>query len=515
MSLSIRRSISGTATALVMVAVALTTPATARAADPVTGDHVALAVGRLDSIVADAMTRSGVPGVAVAVVQGSDVLYAKGFGVRDVDTGAPVDASTVFQIASLSKTIAASVVAAAAGRGIVHWDDPVREHLPWFTLSDPYVGKTATIGDMFAMRSGLPGEAGDLLELIGFDRTQIIQRLRYLPLTPFRNSYAYANYSLTTGAQATAAAAKKPWADLAQQLIYEPLGMNATSSRYANFLAQPNRSALHVPVGGMWQSLYTRQPDAQAPAGGVSSNVLDLATWMRMELANGSYQGRQVVDASTLAEANTAQNRRTPAGDPAMLPQFYGFGMNVFVDGTGRTELNHSGAFTAGAGTTITMLPGSGLGIVVLTNGMSGVSEAISLAFIDLAESGSISRDWLALTGPVLMAPYQTDPEFSTANRPSSPVPARAATSLTGTYANGFYGTTTVKRVGRSLALVMGPGQVVLPLRHWSGGRYVATLSDVTWPVQFWVQFAGKGPQASGLVFGDPTDPTSLLSRVD
>lgn len=496
-------------------AIVLSTPSIAQAADPVTDDHVALAVSRLDSIVADAMTRSGVPGVAVAVVHGNDVLYAKGFGVRDVDTGAPVDATTVFQIASLSKTIAASVVAAAAGRGIVNWADPVRDHLPWFTLSDPYVGETATIGDMFAMRSGLPGEAGDLLELIGYDRTQIIQRLRYLPLTPFRNSYAYANYSLTTGAQATAVAAKKPWADLAQQLIYQPLGMNATSSRYANFLAQSNRSALHVPVGDTWQSRYTRQPDAQAPAGGVSSNVLDLATWMRMELANGSYQGRQVVDASTLAEANTAQSRRTPAGDPAVLPQFYGYGMNVSVDGTGRTELNHSGAFTAGAGTTVTMLPGSGLGIVVLTNGMSGVSEAISLAFVDLAESGSISRDWLALTGPLLMAAYQENPEFSTENRPSSPAPARAVANLIGNYANHFYGTTTVKRVGKSLALVMGPRHLVLPLRHWSGDKYVATLSGVTWPVQFSVEFTGKGPQASGLVFGDPTDPTSLLSRVD
>lgn len=497
------------------MAFACVAPSTANAADPVTGDQVASAVSRLDGIVADAMSRSGVPGVAVAVVHGDDLLYAQGFGVRDVDTGSPVSTSTVFQIASLSKTISASVVAAAAGRGIVNWADPVSEYLPWFTLSDAYVGKNATIGDMFAMRSGLPGEAGDLLELIGYNRTQIIERLRYLPLTPFRISYAYANFSLTTGAQATAVAARKPWADLAQQLIYEPLGMNSTSSRYANFLAQPNRAALHVPVNGTWQSLYRRQPDAQAPAGGVSSTVLDMANWMQMELANGSYQGRQVVDAATLGEANTAQIRRTPAGDPAMLPQFYGYGMNVSVDGTGRTQLNHSGAFSAGAGTTVTMLPGSGLGIVVLTNGMSGVSEAISLAFVDLVESGVVSRDWLALTGPILMAPYQLNPEFAIANSPSSPKSARSTTNLVGFYANDFYGRVAVKRVGKGLALVMGPHHVTVSLRHWSGDRFVATLATENWPAQFWVDFSGSDAQASGLVFGDPNDPTSVLSRIN
>lgn len=509
----LRHSLVSVGAAAVVVALVVVASPPALASDPITDPEISAAVDQLDRVVAEAMSRSGVPGVAVAVVHGDQVLYAKGFGVRDVDTGAPVTAATVFQIASLSKTIAASVVAGAAGRGIVAWDDPVRQHLPWFTLSDPYVGEHVTIADMFAMRSGLPGEAGDMLELLGYDRTQILRRLRYEPLEPFRDSYGYANFSLTTGAQATAAAAHRPWADLAQELIYEPLGMTSTSSRYANFLAQPDRTALHVPVDGAWQSLYQRQPDAQAPAGGVSSTVLDLAAWMQMELANGAYQGRQVVDAQTLAAANTAQNRRSPVGDPASLPQFYGYGMNVAVDGTGRVQLNHSGAFTAGAGTTVTMIPSAGLGIVVLANGMSGVSEAISLSFVDLVETGFISRDWLSVTAPILMAPYQADPEFDPANRPKTPNASRPASALTGSYSNGFYGRATVRKVGRGLVLTMGPDRVAMPLTHWSGDRYVATVASGNWPFQQWVDFTGGTSRATGLVFGLRDDPTSLLSR--
>jgi len=132
---------------------------------PIPDGQIDKAVASLDTIVSDVMKRSGIPGMAVVVVRDGKTVYAKGFGVRKIGENQPVDADTVFQIASLSKSLAASVVAHQVGAGIVKWDTPLVAHLPWFKLTDPWVTQHVTIADMFSHRSGLPGHAGDDLEM--------------------------------------------------------------------------------------------------------------------------------------------------------------------------------------------------------------------------------------------------------------------------------------------------------------------------------------------------------------
>jgi CubicO group peptidase (beta-lactamase class C family) len=153
------------------------------------------------------MTTSGIPGMAIAVVHGGKTLYAKGFGVRDVRSPEKVDADTVFQLASLSKPIAATVVAHQVGIRDLTWDAPIVAHLPWFALSDPAVTGMLTVADLFAHRSGLPDHAGDLLEDLGYGRRAVLERLRFLPLAPFRTSYAYTNFGVTAAAEAVASPA--------------------------------------------------------------------------------------------------------------------------------------------------------------------------------------------------------------------------------------------------------------------------------------------------------------------
>lgn len=507
--MSHRRAIAATTVAIAL-AVTMSGAHPAQAAEPLTDAQVSAAVAQLDTLVPEYLTRSGVPGVAVAVVHGDEVLYAKGFGVRDVDTGAPVTADTVFQLASVSKPIGASVIAGAIGRGIVSWDDSVKKHLPWFTLSDPYVTKNATIGDMYAMRSGLPGQAGDVLELFGYTRRQILERLRELPLDPFRISYHYTDFGMTMGAQAVAVAAGKPWAELSADLVYQPLRMTSTSSTYRDFLAQPNRAELHVKENGAYASRYWRDPDAQSSAGGVSSNVIDVAKWLRMELGNGTTAGKQVVDAEALATANNSQIRKPPVNLPAALPQYYGYGMNIFVDGTGRVNLGHSGAFTAGGGTNVQMLPDSGLGIVTLTNAEAGLAEAISMSFIDFAEHGRLTADWLDGYLNLFEAMHAEDPAFEP---PARPTAARATADLVGRYANDFYGTAVVVAKAGRISIVMGPNRTVVPLEHWSGDRFIATFAVQTAPTKVWVDFGGKPGPATTLTLHVSDDPTAKLTR--
>src|ERR1700689_134610 len=198
---------------------------------PIPDGQIERAVGQLDTLAQAMLGKSGIPGLAVAVVRNGNTVYAKGFGLRKIGERQPVDADTVFQIASLSKSIGATVVAHQVGAGVVKWDTPLVTHLPWFELNDPWITGHVTIGDMFAHRSGLPDHAGDDLEDLGYNRRQILQRLRFAPLHSFRDDYAYTNFGLTAAAEAAAVASGKDWATLSDEMLPSPLGMTATSSR--------------------------------------------------------------------------------------------------------------------------------------------------------------------------------------------------------------------------------------------------------------------------------------------
>ena len=193
---------------------------------PLPENAVENAVAKLDGIADDLMKKSGIPGMAVAVVHGGKTVYAKGFGVKDVKTGDKVDPDTVFQLASVSKSIASTVVAHQVSQNAIGWDTPIVSKLPWFALSDPAVTQMVNVGDMFSHRSGLPDHAGDMLEDLGYDRRYVLERLRQLPLDPFRISYAYTNFGLTAGAEAAAVSAGKTWEDLADEALLRPLGMS-------------------------------------------------------------------------------------------------------------------------------------------------------------------------------------------------------------------------------------------------------------------------------------------------
>src|SRR6201997_889310 len=276
------------------------------------GGRIDDAVARIDGLVGDLMKSTGIPGMAVAVVHGGKTVYAKGFGVRDATRGTGqdnnVDADTVFQLASVSKSVGATVVAHEVGDNVVTWDTPVVSKLPWFALSDPYVTSHVTIADLYSHRSGLPDHAGDKLEDLGYDRKQSLERLKYLPLAPFRISYAYTNFGVTAAAEAAAAAAGKPWADLSDDALYRPLGMASTSSRFADFTARPNHAVNHVKVGDKWEPRFQRDPDPQSPAAGVSSSVNDMARWLTMVLANGTYNGQRITSPEALLPAVYPRN---------------------------------------------------------------------------------------------------------------------------------------------------------------------------------------------------------------
>ncbi|MEH0423683.1 serine hydrolase [Streptomyces sp. B21-083] len=451
------------------------------------------AVDKLDGVVRDAMSKTGVPGVAVGVVYDDKVLYLKGFGVRKVGAEGKVGPDTVFQLASVSKPVASTVVAAAAGEKTVGWDDPVVKYSPGFALKDPWVTRHATLADLFSHRTGLPDHAGDILEDLGYDRSYILEHLRYEPLGPFRSSYAYTNFGLTEAAVAVARAAGTSWEKLSADKLYRPLGMDSTSSSFADYEKAANKAVTHVKQGGTWQAEFVRDADAQSPAGGASSTVRDMTKWLRLQLGNGEFEGRRVIDAAALDETHLPHSLSEPPHAPTGRAGFYGLGWNVSYDDHGRLKLGHSGGFAMGAATNVALLPSENLGIVVLTNGAPvGVPESISATFLDTAQTGGPTVDWLTFLGPLIeqtVAGERSETDY--AKPPARPAQARAHDAYTGTYANDFYGPMTVSAQGADLVMQLGPKKQKFTLRHYDGdtfsyqttGENAVGLSGVTFTV--------------------------------
>jgi CubicO group peptidase (beta-lactamase class C family) len=359
------------------------------AAVEITPARMNLAVQEVQKLCQEETAKRTVPGIAVAVVYKDQLVFAGGYGVRDVGTQESVNADTVFQLASLSKPIGSTVVAALIRERKISWDSRISDLDPGFEMYDPWVTREITIRDFYSHRSGLPQHAGDLLEDLGFSREEILHRLRYQkPDSSFRSHYAYTNFGITEAGVAAAKAYGMSWEDASDQKLYQPLGMSSTSSRYADFIARPNKALGHVWENGKWVQKYKRDPDTESPAGGVSSSVNDLAKWMRLELTNGQYDSEQLVDAKALSDTHSPQ-MLTGFSPLSGLPTFYGLGWNVNYDEQGRLRLGYSGGFALGAATTVLLVPSQQLGIVVLTNAYPiGVAEGVAFTFTDLALDG-------------------------------------------------------------------------------------------------------------------------------
>ena len=444
----------------------------------VTEEKLQAALPQLDRLIGEALNEGRIPGLSVGIVYEGQVVYLKGFGVREVGKPELVDPDTVFQLASLSKAVSSTIMSSLVSDGLVKWDDPVVRYDPRFELSDPAVTSQVTIGDLFAHRSGLPGLAGDGLENVGYKQATILRRLRFLPPAyPFRKGWGYSNFGLTEGAVAAAKAAGEEWDVLARHQLFEPLRMTQTSMRYVDFTTRANRAHLHILLNNQWTPALTRDADAQAPAGGGSSNVRDMVHWLVLELANGQYEGMQLIRKEPLEVARTPQAIRTWPNTETGLDNFYGFGWGVEYLQDGVRTVSHSGIFTAGGLNHVALLPSQGLGIIALGNAFpTGVPEAVTSSLLDLARYGRLTQDWFAVWKKTYDAVSAANQE-KIAKYAKPPVPNQPPLDLrayAGTYHNDYVGKVEVAVDNGVLSLTRGVHQAPLALRHWDGNTFLS-----------------------------------------
>lgn len=439
-------------------------------------------LSELDAFIANARSEWNVPGLAVAIVKDGKVVHAKGYGIRELGKDAAVDADTLFAIASNTKAFTAAAVAILKEEGKLKWDDRVQAHLPWLQLYDSYVSAELRIEDLLCHRSGLGTFSGDLLWWgTPYTPEDVLRRAKHLkPAGPFRSHYGYSNLMFLAAGEVVATASGKPWAEFVKERILTPVGMTRTVTSTDDLAEMDNVASPHKPKPDSIDVIPWYNWDTMAAAGGIISSVNDMSKWLIVQMNHGELPPResQPADKRRLFSTDSTRLMWSPhtiipvskssrKRYPSTHFRAYGLGWSL-ADYKGRKTVSHGGGYD-GMYSRVVMVPEEKLGIVVLTNSMTGISTAIANTVADKYLGGA-TRDW---SGEGLKRDIGGRKSFYekiqkvTTPKAVGTKPSRAMDAYTGTYTSKLYGDATVSREGEQLLLRLLPNKdLVADLSH-------------------------------------------------
>src|SRR6266436_1102447 len=259
-------------------------------------------IANLDAFITKALKEYAVPGAAVAVVRDGKVALVKGYGVRNATKPGAIDENTIFQLASVTKTLTATAAATVVDEGKLDWDKPIFNYLPEFVGYDPYMTRWLTERDLLAQRTGWPAYTGDQLDSFGYDRAEILRRLRFFkPRYSLREVAQYSNPGFFVAGEVAARASGQSWNDLVGKRLFVPLGMSR-SGTVIKGLQDSNATAAHALVDGKVVVVEPSELDTTGAASSATSTAADMSKLMLMFLNKGSYNGKRILKPETVEE---------------------------------------------------------------------------------------------------------------------------------------------------------------------------------------------------------------------
>jgi CubicO group peptidase (beta-lactamase class C family) len=430
-----------------------------------------------DQYAAKARADWKIPGMAIGIVQDGKLIFAKGFGSKTVGSNNPVTEKTIFQIGSTSKAFTATLAAMLVDEGKVKWEDKVVTHMPGFLMYDPWVTREFQIVDLMAQHSGMPGYAADTLYFLGFDRLYIKQAIRNIkPVTSFRANYAYQNGLWLVASDIIEKYAGLTWEQALQERIFDPLGMSDSSADKQSFLKAKNVSSLHAAEGDKVVALpknweFLDWSYIAGPAGAINSNIADMAKWLTFQMNNGKVNGKQLLSEANMQVVHSPKTIVSLGGE-VHKNIFYCLGW-LYMEHSPYPIIWHNGGTLMK--TMIAYVPEQKIGIVILSNYVTGLPELLAFRFLDQYAGKPVkdlSAEALAEAGKM-----KKEEKAGKTVAPKNPLAAMPLKKYAGNYANGVYGKINVSVVDGKLTIVIGPKKVKMSLQHWDKDIFA-----VNWP---------------------------------
>lgn len=438
----------------------------------------------LDDYVKKAMEEWEVAGLAIAVVKDDKIVFAKGYGVREMGKPDAVTPNTMFAIGSSSKAFTAATTAILVDEGKIKWGDPATKYLPNLQLYDSWATRELSVTDLLTHRVGL--ERGDLMWYASsFSREEILRRIRFLkPSSSMRSRFGYQNIMYLAAGQIVPSVTGKSWDDFVGERIFTPLGMKSSNTSTKKLAQMQDVATPHMVLNDKIKPIAWRNIDNIAPAGSINSNVTEMANWVRMQLAMGKYEGKQIISEASIKNM-WASHTIIPLEGPGFgmfypKAHFLNYGMGWFLsDFNGKKMIEHGGAID-GMRSAVALIPEEKLGVVILSNmNQTGLNLALAQRIFD-SYMGAKERDYSGDILKVLKtqeAAGKAAMDKMIAERAKDTKPSQDLAKYAGDYQDEMYGDVKVTLENGKLKISYGSG-FKGTLEHWHYDTFQSTWSE-------------------------------------
>ena len=425
-----------------------------------------------------------IPGLAVVAVKDGNVVLAEGFGVRDIESQQPVNATTLFGIASHTKALTAAAMATLVEQNKLAWDDKVVEHLPRFKLSDPYITRELTIRDLLSHRSGLGLGAGDLMIWPNTDKStaEVMAGLAKVPVEHgFRERFDYNNLMFVTAGEVITQVSGMPYHQYVEQTLFEPMQMDESTIGFSRIDAGNDNVAVGtIEMGGELHRFPLDFLEDFSAAGATAASVDDMSRWLLTLLNEGKTPSGQVLfSEQSLHDMWQLVTPLPVAADAAEQGTYFrGYGLGWFVkDYYGVKHVSHSGGILGMLSFT-TVIPEKDFAITVMSNQQAfGALTAIVEESLENV-LGTPDKDWVANESKKYHQFIKEKADFSV-EEVDRPQPALALSRYAGRYADAWYGDVIItERNGRLRINFTHTDMLKGQLEHYNGNTFIVRWDE-------------------------------------
>lgn len=328
------------------------------------------------------LAEQDIPGGAYAVIAQGRVLRVQGHGLRSVEGAQPVDADTVFRLASVSKTFAGPLAVQLAQEGRLDLADSLAQQLPELRFKRAELSQRLRVEDLLGQSTGLVPNAYDNLIDDGLALARILPRFRELDaICAPRSCYSYQNIAFAQVEPILARAGGAGYAELVERRLFRPLGMQHASFGLDALIAEPNHARPHRREAGRWVEAEIKPGYYQlAPAAGINASARDLGQWLLAQMGGQPESlSPSVVATVTTPRVRTPRELKRRLWGQLLDEAHYGLGWRVYR--IGEVPLNYHSGWVKGYVAEIAWSPTHQIGLALLLNAESPAIGRISTAF--------------------------------------------------------------------------------------------------------------------------------------
>ncbi len=444
----------------------------------------------LDPTIEKILKDWNVPGCGIGIVIKDKLVFAKGYGYRDLEMKLPVTPNTLFQIASNTKLFTATAVGFLVEEGKLDWDKPIKKYVPQIQFYNDELNANVTIRDMLSHRTGI-SRHDFIWYKSDFTRQELFDRIKYLePSIPLRQGNLYNNLMYAAAGQIVEYLSGQTWEDFVKSKIFTPLNMSHSMFVVEEMLKQPDYLKPYYEKRDtsilLLYPFYT-QLQGVGPCGSIISSINDLSNWLIAQMYFGRFKNVQVIPAAIVKE--TMQ----PAIPTASVPDKYFENLNS-IYGMGRSTSSYKGHYLTQHGgaiggiySNISFMPADSIGVIVFSNRISGLPNIITYTIYDKL-LGLTETRWSERSLKDYLKSKETDRESRKkpdTDRINGTKPSHPLADYAGIYEDPAYGIMSINFKNDSLSFTFH--NVTLPLFHYHYDRFITPDDQIDgkWSMTF------------------------------